>query len=80
MRMIVSQFFRFIAVTVVIVSSGWFVPMDTLADATITVVNRDGVNEGLNDPTPFTPIGGNAATTVGQARLKAFEYAATIWG
>ncbi len=80
MYMSVSQFFRFITVAVVIISSGWFVPMHTLAAATVTVVNRDGANEGLNDPTPFTPIGGNAATTVGQARLKAFEYAATIWG
>ena len=76
----VVQFFRFITVAVVIVSSGWFLPMHTWAAATITVVNRDGANEGLNDPTPFTPIGGNTATTVGEARLKAFEYAGSIWG
>ena len=76
----ISQFFRFITVAVVIMSSGWFLPMQTWAAATITVVNRDGANEGLNDPTPFTPIGGNDATTAGEARLKAFEHAATIWG
>ena len=54
-------------------------PCETFAAATITVINRDGQNEGFNDPTPFTPIGGNTATTLGEARLKAFEYAATIW-
>jgi len=48
--------------------------------ATITVINNDGPNEGFNDPTPFTPIGGNSATTVGQARLNAFQFGADLWG
>jgi hypothetical protein len=48
--------------------------------ATITVINNDGPGEGFNDPAPFTPVGGNPATTLGQARLAAFRYAALIWG
>lgn len=50
-----------------------------LASATIIVQNVDGAGEGFNDPTPFTPVGGNPATTLGEARLNAFEYAADIW-
>jgi len=47
--------------------------------ATITIVNIDGAGEGFNDPTPFVPVGGNPATTLGQARLNAFTYAANLW-
>ncbi|WP_447962855.1 FG-GAP-like repeat-containing protein [Nitrospira sp. Ecomares 2.1] len=46
--------------------------------ATIVIVNKDSPGEGFNDPAPFTPVGGNTAITLGQARLKAFEYAANI--
>jgi|GEM_PF-1715710 len=56
------------------------VPRAAFAVATITVVNTDGPGEGFNDPTPFTPSGGNPATTLGQARLNAFRHAAFIWG
>jgi hypothetical protein len=49
------------------------------AAATITVISGDGAGEGFNDPTPFTPVGGNNATTLGQARLNAFRHAAGIW-
>lgn len=48
--------------------------------ATITVINLDGANEGFNDPTAFTPVGGNTATTLGQARLIAFQHAADLIG
>jgi hypothetical protein len=51
-----------------------------LADATITIVNVDGPNEGFNDPTPAAPVGGNPGTTLGQQRLNAFQFAADIWG
>ena len=54
-------------------------PFGSFAAATITVVNIDGAGEGFNDPASFTPVGGNTATTLGQARLNAFEYAANIW-
>ena len=46
--------------------------------ATITVVNLDGPGEGFNDPTPWTPTGWNPATTLGQARLNAFQHAADL--
>jgi len=50
------------------------------ANATITIVNLDGPNEGFNDPAPAAPVGGNTGTTLGQQRLIAFQYAASIWG
>jgi hypothetical protein len=50
------------------------------AVATITVNNLDGPGEGFNDPTPFTAVGGNPATTLGAARLLAFRHAAFLWG
>ena len=42
------------------------------AQTTVLVNNLDAVGEGFNDPAPFTPVGGNSATTLGQARLNAF--------
>ena len=48
--------------------------------ANITIINNDGPNEGLNDPTPFPGAPGNSATTVGQARLNSFLYAAQLLG
>lgn len=51
-----------------------------LAVATITVNNLDGPGEGFNDTTSFTAVGGNPATTLGQARLIAFRHAAFLWG
>lgn len=56
------------------------IPILTAHAATITVVNLDGAGEGFNDPTAFTPVGGNTATTRGQARLIAFQYAADLVG
>ncbi len=48
--------------------------------ATVVINNNDGPGEGFNDPAVFTPVGGNPAVTLGQARLNAFEFAAEIWG
>jgi len=48
--------------------------------ATIRIQNGDQPGEGFNDPTAFTPIGGNPATTLGAARLNVFNEAARIWG
>lgn len=48
--------------------------------ATLVIQVMDGAGEGFNDTTPFTPIGGNTATTLGQARLNVFNRAAQIWG
>ncbi len=49
------------------------------AAATVTLVNFDGPGEGLNDPTPVAPVGGNAGTTIGQQRQIALLHAASIW-
>lgn len=49
----------------------------TLA-ATITIINSDSSSEGFNDATAFDPVGGNTATTLGQARLNALQYAANL--
>ncbi|MDH5181725.1 MAG: DUF11 domain-containing protein [Gammaproteobacteria bacterium] len=46
--------------------------------AGIIIQNSDGSGEGFNDQTPFTPVGGNHAVTLGQARLNALQYAANI--
>jgi len=56
------------------------IPSLAHAAATITIINKDDPGEGFNDPAPFMPVGGNTATTLGQARLNAFQYAANIWG
>lgn len=48
--------------------------------ATIVIDNTDKPGVGFNDPTPVSPIGGNAGTTLGQQRLNAFQFAANVWG
>jgi hypothetical protein len=53
---------------------------DARAAATIVIVNQNAAGVGFNDPTPATPVGGNAGTTLGQQRMNAFQRAADIWG
>ena len=48
--------------------------------ATITIKNVDAANEGFNDPTPATPVGGNAGTTIGEQRMNVFQKVAQLWG
>jgi hypothetical protein len=48
--------------------------------ATLTIQVMDAAGTGFNDPAPFTPIGGNNATTLGAARLNVFTQAARLWG
>ncbi len=48
------------------------------AAASIVVINADSVDEGFNDSAPFTATGNNSATTLGQARLNALQYAADL--
>jgi len=55
-------------------------PAPTFSKATFTVINVDGPGEGFNNTTTFTPVGGNHGTTLGQARLIAFQYAADLLG
>lgn len=50
------------------------------AAATFTIMNNDGAGEGFNDPAPVTPVAGNGATTLGQARLNVLQEATRIWG
>ena len=45
----------------------------------ISIVNLDGANEGFNDNTAATPVGGNMGTTLGEQRLIVFQYVAKIW-
>jgi len=42
-----------------------------------TIVIQQG--PGFTDPTPVEPVGGNDGTTLGQQRLNAFQFAASIW-
>jgi len=49
------------------------------AAATIIINNINQPGVGFNDTTPAVPVGGNTGTTLGQQRLIAFTYAATIW-
>ncbi|CAA6827488.1 MAG: Unknown protein [uncultured Thiotrichaceae bacterium] len=53
-------------------------PITHVNAATINIITNDQIDEGFNDPSPFTPVGGNSATTLGQARLNAFRYATSI--
>jgi PA domain len=48
--------------------------------ANFILVNIDAPNIGFNDPTPATPVGGNAGTTVGEQRLIAYSRALKLWG
>jgi hypothetical protein len=63
----------------VMISAALLMPDTSSAGATLVIQNNDGAGEGFNDPTPWTPRGGNPATTLGQARLNAFQYAADLW-
>lgn len=63
-----------LCVTLVLMSTGG------ASAATFVIINGDEAGEGFNDPTPWTPTGGNPATTLGAARLNAFQHAADLWG
>lgn len=52
----------------------------TAWSADVILVNLDPPGAGLNDPTPADPIGGNDGATVGEQRIKVYEFAAQIWG
>ena len=47
--------------------------------AVIVIINNNAAGVGFNDPTPAAPVGGNPGTTLGDQRLNAFQYAASIW-
>jgi hypothetical protein len=61
--------------------AAWLLPAaPARAAATVVIDNADMPGQGLNDATPFTPAGGNAATTLGAARLAVFQKAGALWG
>jgi len=47
--------------------------------ANFVIVNNDGPGEGLNDPTPVSPVGGNTGTTLGEQRLNVLQAAGDVW-
>ncbi len=47
--------------------------------ANFVIVNNDGAGEGLNDPTPVSPVGGNSGTTLGEQRLNVLQAAGDVW-
>ena len=55
-------------------------PLASRSEAAVSfeVVNRDSAGEGFNDPTAIDSIGGNAATSLGEARLEALRFALAI--
>jgi hypothetical protein len=55
-------------------------PAGVAQAATMTINNVDGPDQGFNDTTPATSVGGNDGTTVGQQRLNVFKKAAQLWG
>ncbi|HEU5293940.1 MAG TPA: PA domain-containing protein [Burkholderiaceae bacterium] len=55
-------------------------PLLAQATANITIVNGNAPGVGFNDPTPVAPVGGNPGTTLGQQRINAFQYVASLWG
>lgn len=49
------------------------------SSAEILISNQDLPGQGLNDPTPASPVGGNAGTTLGQQRLIVLQNVAQTW-
>jgi hypothetical protein len=69
--------------TMSVKSRGLLIAVILLAElhgAEFIFVNGDGPGEGLNDPTPAAPVGGNPGTTLGAQRLAILERAGEIWG
>lgn len=50
------------------------------APARIEILSRDLPAEGLEDPRPVAPVGGNPRTTLGGQRRFVLEHAAAAWG
>ena len=78
-----NTYFRFgklVLGTLTLAATLCFAASSARATATITIINNNAAGVGFNDPTPAAPVGGNPGTTLGQQRLNAFQYAASIWG
>jgi len=66
-----------VALSVVVVLL--FAASGAQANMRITIENVDAPGVGMNDPTPVAPVGGNPGFTLGQQRLFALQYAASLW-
>ena len=66
--------------SIIVVASSSIMLNTAMAAATFTLDIGDGPNEGFNDPTAVTPVGGNSGTTLGEQRQIVFERAGEIWG
>jgi hypothetical protein len=75
-----TKLFSKIRVLALALVLGLICSSSAFASATIIIENADAAGVGFNDTTPVAPIGGNAGTTLGQQRLNAFQFAASIWG
>lgn len=60
------------------VATSFAAPLSQAAD--IVPINNDPAGQGLNDPTPISPQGGNSGTTVGEQRRIVYQFAADLWG
>jgi hypothetical protein len=74
-----ARYFSRLAVALAAVFAIVLTPALAAAQATIVIINNNAAGVGFNDPTPAAPVGGNTGTTLGQQRLNAFVYAASIW-
>ena len=52
----------------------------TTQAADLQLQNGDAPGVGLNETTPAAPVGGNPGTTLGEQRLKVYQYAMALWG
>ncbi len=68
-----TQSLTIIALFVIGLSAG------VLSAASFVIVNGDGAGEGLNDPTPVAPVGGNTGTTLGEQRMIVLQAVADVW-
>ena len=64
-----------------LLAAGLFGAINTASAADIRIDNKDaGTGQGLDDPTPATPVGGNPGTTRGEQARIVFQFAGDIWG
>ena len=63
--------------TAILLAAVWLAPAHAVE---FVIVNNDGTAEGLNDPTPRAPTGGNVGTTLGEQRLIALEFIGDLLG
>jgi hypothetical protein len=68
-----TQYLVVVSLLAIIIGAG------TASATNFVIINGDGPGEGLNDPTPVSPIGGNPGTTLGEQRLNVLEAAAARW-